>query len=244
MKRIYALVIAVFAVLSVDAKLLDGYGQTTIGYNPLQMSSNANGIGVETLHGVEVSYIHGFRLLQKLPLYLEVGAGIQANFAGDAGKMWDHFTSSKALSSLDKDNAFVMCRLNIPINVAWKFQVAKILALTPYVGVNLGFNLFAWDGESIFKRYGRAYTESINLDGQQEDLIYMYYPHRFQFGGQVGVRLSVLRFNAGISYHRDFMAFDEKEYMLTSRTIANAIYGTDVVKRRTGYVVLSFGFGF
>jgi hypothetical protein len=173
-------------------------------------------------------------------LFIEAGAGIQVNggtgasFIDDAAQ-----TDPTSISFIDDllNTSTVMVRLNVPVNLTYRFEFAKIFAVAPYAGLNFGFNLYAYSGRSLFSHSGEVFTDR-NL------LQYTYNPNRFQMGWQAGVRVSVIGLTVGIGYQGDFTAFDSREYLPAFQSLAAIYYGTDTPKFKTGSLVLSVGWGF
>ncbi len=235
MKKILVLLLLAATTLGAQAKL--GYMRTTVGYTPLYISSN-NGGASETLYGGSVSFVLGIKTYKKL--FVETGAGIQVNGGKGYAFIDDNKTgSATGIGFIDNlfNNSTVMVRLNVPVNLTYRFEFAKIFAVAPYAGLNFGFNLYAYSGRSLFSHSGEVFTDR-NL------LQYTYNPNRFQMGWQAGVRVSVIGLTVGIGYQGDFTAFDSREYLPAFQSLAAIYYGTDTPKFKTGSLVLSIGWGF
>ena len=236
MKKFLILLTFAAAALGAQAKL--GYMRTSLGYTPLYLSSNAAGGFSPTLHGGSVNFALGIKTYKNL--FIEAGAGIQVNggtgasFVDDAAQ-----TDPTSISFIDDllNTSTVMVRLNVPVNLTYRFEFAKIFTLTPYAGLNLGFNLYAYNGMSLFAHSGDVITDH---NGWQ----YTYNPNRFQMGWQAGVNFSVIGITVGIGYQGDFTAFDRREYLPEFQQKAIDTYGTDEPKIKTGNLVVTLGFGF
>ena len=235
MKKILILLTFAAAALGAQAKL--GYMRTTLSYNPISLSSNANGGFYETipstLYGGSLNFNLGIKMFKGL--YLETGAGSRVN--GGKGVLIDDITKTTDDWDDFLNSSIVMVRLNVPVNLAYRFEFAKIFTLTPYAGLNLGFNLYAYNGMSLFAHSGDVITDH---NGWQ----YTYSPNRFQMGWQAGVNFSVIGITVGIGYQGDFTAFDRREYLPEFQQQAIDTYGTDEPKIKTGNLVVTLGFGF
>lgn len=239
MKKILVLLV-VFTAMSLGAQAKLGYIRTTLNYTPLYMSSNASIGGTQTLYGGEISVALGIKTYKKL--FLEVGGGIQVNGAVN-GRVFEDIGSASfsTIGSNFKDMATVMCRLNVPVNLTYRFELVKILAISPYAGLNFGFNLYDYiDGANIGSVFGSTGDTLVDPYG----LSYVYDANRFQMGWQVGVNVSIIGITLSVGYRGDFTSFDERAYTPTSAAMANYIYGTDVVRRKTGTFVVGIGYGF
>lgn len=236
MKKI--LILFAFAVSCIGAQAKLGYFRTTLNYTPLYLSSNINNAPSETLYGGSINFALGIKTYKKL--FVEVGAGIQVN-GGTGPRFIDDInqTGATGISFIDDllNNTTVMVRLNVPVNLTYRFEFAKIFALAPYAGINFGFNLYDYCGESLFSRSGDVITDSFGMQ-------YTYNPNRFQMGWQAGVNFSVIGITLGIGYQGDFTAFDSREYLPAFQQDAINTYGTDTPKIKTGSLVLTLGFGF
>lgn len=240
MKKILVLLLLAATTLGAQAKL--GYSRTMINYTPLYLSSNAAGAETQTLYGGEISYTLGIKTYKSL--FLEVGGAIQINGAVNGQFFQDLTSSSTTLGMLGddfKNMGTIMCRLNIPVNLTYRFQFAKIFALSPYAGLNFGFNLYDYiNGAqigSVFGSSGDTLTDPYGLS-------YVYSANRFQMGWQVGVNFSVIGITVGVGYRGDFTSFDERSYVPAHSAMAQVLYGTDEVKRKTGSFVVGIGYGF
>jgi hypothetical protein len=173
-------------------------------------------------------------------LFIEAGAGIQVNggtgasFIDDAAQ-----TDPTSISFIDDllNTSTVMVRLNVPVNLTYRFEFAKIFAVAPYAGLNFGFNLYAYSGESLFSRSGDVITDSFGMQ-------YTYNPKRFQMGWQAGVNFSVIGITVGVGYQGNFSSFDSREYLPQFQQDAINTYGTDTPKISMGGLVVSLGWGF
>lgn len=236
MKKILILFVFAAAALGAQAKL--GYIRTSLGYTPLYLSSNVRGFESQTLHGGSVSMALGIKTYKNL--FVEAGAGIQVNGGKCPGFIDELDKADPTGASVLNDilnSSTVMVRLNVPVNLTYRFEFAKIFAVAPYAGINFGFNLYAYSGQNLFNRSGDVITDFL-------DLKYTYNPKRFQMGWQAGVNISVIGLTVGVGYQGNFSSFDAREYLPEYQGAAIAAYGDDTPRIRMGNLVVSLGWGF
>ena len=236
MKKFLILLTFAAAALGAQAKL--GYMRTSLGYTPLYLSSNDNISPSGTLYGGSVNFALGIKTYKNL--FVEAGAGILVNGGKDAMFIEDRdYAIASGIGFIDDllNNSTVMVRLNVPVNLTYRFEFAKIFAVAPYAGLNFGFNLYAYSGRSLFAHSGEEFNDFRNLR-------YTYNPNRFQMGWQAGVNFSVIGLTIGVGYQGDFTAFDSMEYLPEFQQQAIDNYGTDTRKTKTGRLVVSLGWGF
>ena len=254
MKKILLSLISVMLVITVSAestgtmavskestsasptKLKSFYTRHMLSYTPMYIFTNAAGQSGATLHGGE--YMCNFDIRLYKGLYLELGAGISVNGAVNTD-VFSNLSVDDVSGSSGKIEraACVFVRGNIPVNVMYRFQFGKVVGICPFAGINFGINIYSYyDGSSVFSSSGDTREDMYNLS-------YVYEPHRFRMGWQAGVNVNLFhKLNLSVSYRGDFGPYDELKYI--DRDAATAVYGTDVVKRRFGWLVAGIGFGF
>lgn len=151
---------------------LSGYNRIELSYAPMFVSeiyTTRRGIlrygSSSTLHGVSADYTRGIHVTKNLPMFIEVGGGLQFGTVSASG--YD----------------INVLRLNVPANFTYRFAVgrAKVWRISPYTGLNFGFNLINdfW-GDKLF-----------------------------QLGWNGGCNFTYKRFNMGIGYTIDLMPISE-----------------------------------
>lgn len=109
----------------------ENYQRVTVGYNAIFV--DPKGGDGETLNGFNAQYNYGISLSENMPMFLEVGAGL--NFGT---KKWAGET-------------FKVLQFAVPVNFAYKFNLSDAIALTPYTGINFKVNaLGKWGDANIF----------------------------------------------------------------------------------------------
>ena len=136
--------------------------------------NDVKSVGMQSL---TYSYIHGFGLSSKAPMFLEVGAGME--YAWCDNKLG-------AMHNL----AFV-----IPVSFSYEIPTAGTIAFVPYTGPFLRLNQTGdWDDDLI---NGSIYKGSEITDDYGKF-------NRFQVGWQLGCRVHFTRsFHAGLAFKFD-----------------------------------------
>ena len=194
---------------------VNSYGSLYLQYNPTFMSN------LDT-YGYDNNYVHGFTLGyfrsigiggDNVPLFLEVGG----NF--------NYGLKTEKLNSVRY--TLHTLALNIPVNFGYSIRLGDNLALNPYVGLRMRFNLLG--------------VETCNVNGidntnffSKDDLYADYTWNRFQIGGSVGVKMIISE-----------AFFVEAGYTIDFNRLAKTItkYNADV-NVNTSSVNLGIGFVF
>lgn len=125
---------------------LSGYNRIELSYAPMFVGdvntrSSYNGriytamYSSYTLHGFSADYTRGIHVTKNLPMFIEVGGGLQFNHTS----FWN--------------TGYNVLRLNVPANFTYRFAVgsAKVWKISPYTGFNFGFNLINDWGDKVFQ---------------------------------------------------------------------------------------------
>lgn len=207
MKKIILFCLAFVAFFSVKAEnYMFGelsYDNTHMGYkstfpdNDLMISSMG-------LNGFGLQYTYGFGITDR-PMNVEVGAKWSMVFGGKTVKDIP-FTGVG-----EEINTHVnLMRLAIPVSYIYHFPLMGKLAIAPYLGLDLRFNLMS--------QLKVKYTEYLNGDYvDQEKLNLSYFnkkdmdghpASRFQLGWHLGVRIEGnQKYFLDIQYGTDFVRF-------------------------------------
>lgn len=139
------------------AKPKSGYNRIMFNYAPVFTSHKLGGEKYETeggtIQGGEMTYVHGFRVSKKLPMYIETGLGYQI---GGATK-------------------FTLMRASVPVLFTYRFGFgeAKKIKISPFAGFNFGFNVMTDDD---------AMHQSWKGDGWLNDKNYNVFQMGMMFG--------------------------------------------------------------
>ena len=167
----------------------DAWDGIRVSYNLFAVEDDSN-IDYDKIGAFEIGYVKAFSISSTMPLFLETGASL----------LWakgDVFDDQGLKLSMD------MMSINIPVNLAYKFDIKEGMSFVPYAGLFLRYNL---SGEIEASQYGNKVTSDM-FDEDEGD------GDRIQYGLQIGARLDFNKFNVGVSY-----GFDINEIMDDTKT--------------------------
>ena len=167
----------------------DAWDGIRVSYNLFAVEDDSN-IDYDKIGAFEIGYVKAFSISSTMPLFLETGASL----------LWakgDLFDDQGLKLSMD------MMSINIPVNLAYKFDIKEGMSFVPYAGLFLRYNL---SGETEASQYGNKVTSDM-FDEDEGD------GDRIQYGLQIGARLDFNKFNVGVSY-----GFDINEIMDDTKT--------------------------
>jgi hypothetical protein len=197
-----------FAQFANSGKSSGGSSADIAGYNRIGISytnnlSSPNSI-MQTdfdswsLNGVSVDYLHGFSVSQSIPLFVEVGIGL--NYG--SGSLTDEYYYGTSYYDIDTTD-FRNFNLQVPVNVAYHIPLAEDWTLAPYIGLNFKYGL----------SYKSKWSELENGDYSEEDWESLYdsgedgddetFKH-FQIGWHIGTGVQFKQFYLGFQYGTDF----------------------------------------
>ncbi len=154
-------------------------------------------------NGFQFKYLHGFSVSKSLPMFVEFGADI-------------HYGTGKEDTSNDYvKNKYHVFDLAVPVNFAYRFQIADFFAIKPFIGLNFKINLLEYDHEY----YGEGKSVWINLFSSDDMGGSDYTWNRFQLGWHLGVDFEFNKFFIGLNYGTDFIpAWKYKKNKVNSQT--------------------------
>ena len=167
----------------------DAWDGIRVSYNLFAVEDDSN-IDYDKIGAFEIGYVKAFSISSTMPLFLETGASL----------LWakgDLFDDQGLKLSME------MMSINIPVNLAYKFDIKEGMSFVPYAGLFLRYNL---SGETELSQYGNKVTSDM-FDEDEGD------GDRIQYGLQIGARLDFNKFNVGVSY-----GFDINEIMDDTKT--------------------------
>ena len=111
-----------------------GYNIVSVGYDAMFLNQVYG-----TLNGVNLQYLHGFRVTKKIPLFIEIGAEFSYNTKEHKyyNEYGERYTNYKARRNIISGR--------IPLNVSYKFNIVKNFSIQPYTGLNFRINGFLGD---------------------------------------------------------------------------------------------------
>lgn len=157
-----------------------------------------------TVGGVNLGMVKSWRLVKTFPLYFE--SGIEANWQRSSNTEDDWGDDGESRS-----RTYDVIDVNVPLNLAGKFQIADKLSLVPYVGLNVKAYVY---GNYCYKYTYKDETKSENTNLFSDD--FSYNLNRFHIGGHVGLDAHYDRFVFGFSYGGDFTKIVNPNYKVSS----------------------------
>lgn len=204
------------------------------------------------MNGVGINYIHGFSLSESIPLYLETGANIDFMFGSK--KIYDDAESKNTLKTSN-------INMQVPVNIAYKFNINDDFSITPYLGINFKVNFSTkfkgeyenkitgekektdwfslYSSEDIVKYYSGWEPEDGPISDEAKEKADDLKWNRFQMGWQVGVGFQYKPIYLGVQWGTDFIpAYDTKfETTVAGETISyHPKVNTNNLKVTLGYV--------
>lgn len=207
----------------------DGWNTVWIQYNPSTFNVDIKDVDNQNFTGLSIGYSKAFGISQSIPLFVEVGLGLQYSFYTNDDGSWttiDKYTLAMARKEgyIDPKEKFKMFSVKVPIALTYKFDLNNSnVSLLPFVGVNLRYNLsgkgkLEWNMGGEFKDI----IETNNLDKIFEDIDFNIFDKkdmgssdatwkRFQIGWQIGLNAHIGKsIILGASYGKDFSEIFKK----------------------------------
>lgn len=127
MKRIRIIILLICVAFVLPQARAIGYGRLSASYENIYYTNwdvSTNGVGL--------NYVFGVCILKKQPLFVEVGASLVASFHG----------SSRMFNETPARYQYQNFRVNVPVNISWRFNLGKNIAISPFVGFMLMGNFY------------------------------------------------------------------------------------------------------
>lgn len=236
MKKFYFLLLAAVFAVSADvyaqgeskiaqasAAAPDCSGENFyVGYNIVSVEWNVDQRYMEEEYplnsGITAGYNKRMGLnVSSFPLYVDYGANFSYMFGSSEDIFEEDDYEGKYKTSVN------VASINVPLAVTTPFQVDNITIL-PYVGVNLRFNLFGKQKETVEASYdGEDLSNSETYDLFNKDDMGGYPFGRFQAGLNLGVNIEFEKYTVGIGYVNDFSPVYDVEGLFTGTFSAATI---------------------
>ena len=210
MKNLKFYILTAFVALTTAAFAQKDYNTIFVSYSStfynfteeIAMGADEESVFNNT-DGTTISYLHAFNVTKKLPLYVETGLEWNMEF-------WSY--SQSILSSYKFNTDITTMRLNVPVNVVYKFQIGDF-AIKPYTGLYLKFNLMGEANMSIRDIDGKDILEQIPGYSKEDAHINFYNKEKmgdevwnvFQAGWQIGAKFDYRNITIGAGYALDFV---------------------------------------
>lgn len=205
----------------------ESYSRIGLSYDMVTMSANSKqgkmfGVGKKPkrtgdFNGIGFSYMYGHRLTESVPLYLEAGLKLSADFFSD------EYKNTEDQGTYINKQKFQLFTIGIPVNFGYRIAFNDEAYLQPYVGLNFKFNgMFRERRDYEFKassEYADMGVEDREDEGEwgnwlssdEEDGMGEYPANVFQMGWNVGVGFGYKAFYVSASYGTDFIPIYNQE---------------------------------
>ena len=229
MKTIKFAAVAILMVMATGVFAQSGHNSFYVQYNSFGVGEFADVLDdmdaeSEKLNGIGVGFNKAFSVTSSIPLFIEVGAGL--NYA------W-----AKIYDEEEKDDCYICedeyavtyktssqhLMVNVPVNLMYKFQIPNSsITLEPYVGLNLKGHILGrmkskYTYEACCDEVEDVFEETLE-DMDEDDLVSNYFDKddmggkkyvatRFNIGWQIGANVDFGKAFVGISYGSDFNKF-------------------------------------
>lgn len=138
------------------------------------------GIKTDSINGVRIGYLYGINLTKRIPLFMELGVEVNYFHAKESYKYED-------VKYKVKRNDLTT---TIPINISYKYSHSLGFCIQPYIGIDFNYNILSKS------KFIEEYEDTKTI--QKYDIR----DRKFQFGGQVGVRIGYKNIYVGAEYRR------------------------------------------
>lgn len=171
------------------------YDRLSISYQYDMYKYDIKDMDDANMNGFAIDYIHGFSISRTYPLFIETGIGLNMGFYSDSNDDYNFTKKTTALSA------------NVPVNIAYKFNINNDFSIHPYLGLNCKVNVLSktktqYDNDNMEdEEIDNFDKKDVGKDGQWK---------RFQLGWHVGAGINYKAFYAGLSYGTDFMELAKK----------------------------------
>jgi len=189
------------------------YDRLSISYQYDMHKYDIKGADDQNMNGFAIDYIHGFSISRTYPLFIETGIGLNMGFHSNSSSDFDFgdFDFGDFDFGDYGDSEFtkktMALSVNVPVNIAYKFNINNNFSIHPYLGLNCKVNVLAkaktqFDDDDIKDiEIDNFDKKDVGKDGQWK---------RFQLGWHVGAGINYKAFYAGLSYGTDFMELAKK----------------------------------
>ena len=209
----------------------DGWSTVNVQWNPSTYVPDKG--DSENFTGLSLGYNEAFSISQSIPLYIEVGLGVQYSFYSkditeDVAK--ELGVTTIALATLFRPEEKInMLSTKVPFSLAYAFHIPETsLDLIPYVGLDFRYNImgkanvkYNWTPTGLYQLKLNGYTQQ-QIDQQFGDRDLDLFDkkdmgsdaatwNRFQIGWHIRLNARINdKFLVGASYGTDFSEIAQK----------------------------------
>ena len=199
---------------------VDGWSGFRFSYAPTTLEFDYEGGENFDLNGLSFENVKGFGIMDNMPLFLEVGAGIE----------WLNYTDTESDSyegiKYEVKDAMNLFSVNIPVNLGYKVALNENITIMPYVGLKARLGLSATEKYSIEVSYdGETEKEDETTNFYDEDDMGDATLKRILLGWQAGVTATYNNISFGVNFGSCFTGevFNEVDSKLGATTITVGI---------------------
>ena len=168
----------------------DVFNTVDLTYSPITMKSTMGGSSLtEDYNGISLNWSQARLMTDKLPIYLQYGAGAQFSW----------YTDSISYDDSNVKTTTTFLTVKVPVNVLYDFAIPNTnLSVMPYLGLNAQVHVLGQSNTS--REYeGETQTYKTNLFSK-DDMVEDPY-NRFVLGWQIGAMVSFDKYFVGIGYN-------------------------------------------
>lgn len=193
----------------------DAWQGVTASYNMVKLAYDVDGAKDTNLNGFSIGYVKAFSISKSLPLFVETGLNL--TYATGEESYSDNWAEGGYGDISESKSEYTYYGLQVPINLAYKFNVNEKVQVIPFTGLYLKYNIAAEVDWTIKEGYYSPYDSYITEDSGTIDLFddkdVKDTWNRLNFGWQIGAKVAYQNFTAGISYGLDLNEIGEKTKM-------------------------------
>ena len=179
------------------ASVEDVFNTVDLTYSPITMKSTMGGSSLtEDYNGISLNWSQARLMTDKLPIYLQYGAGAQFSW----------YTDSISYDDSNVKTTISFLTVKVPVNVLYNFAIPNTnLSVMPYLGLNAQVHVLGqskmtqeYEGET-----SETKTTKINYFSKDDmkESPYQKPFNRFVLGWQIGAMVSYDKYFVGIGYN-------------------------------------------
>ena len=171
------------------ASVEDVFNTVDLTYSPVTMKATMGGSSLtEDYNGISLNWSQARLMTDKLPIYLQYGAGAQFSW----------YTDSSSSDYYDVKTTTSFLTVKVPVNVLYNFAIPNTaLSVMPYVGLNAQIHVL---GQSKTTTTYEDDKETSKMSYFSKDDTENPY-NRFVIGWQIGAMVSFNKYFVGIGYN-------------------------------------------
>ena len=168
----------------------DVFNTVDLTYSPITMKSTMGGSSLtEDYNGISLNWSQARLMTDKLPIYLQYGAGAQFSW----------YTDSISYDDSNVKTTTTFLTVKVPVNVLYNFAIPNTnLSVMPYLGLNAQIHVL---GQSKTSQEYDGETQTVKTNFFSKDDMEDHPYNRFVLGWQIGAMVSFDKYFVGIGYN-------------------------------------------